>query len=31
MMRWYADYLDELRKGAFVKPHIFKTSGRAAT
>ena len=23
MMRWYADYLDELRKGVFVKPHLF--------
>lgn len=27
MMRWYADFLDELRKGTFVKPHIFKSSG----
>jgi integrase len=23
MMGWYADYLDELRKGVFVKPHLF--------
>jgi integrase len=23
MMRWYANYLDELRKGEFVKPHLF--------
>jgi integrase len=24
MMAWYADYLDELRKGGFLKPHLFK-------
>jgi integrase len=24
MMRWYADYLDELRKGCFIKPHAFE-------
>ena len=23
MLCWYADYLDELRKGVFVKPHLF--------
>jgi integrase len=29
MMRWYANYLDELRKGCFVKPHTFQTSAIA--
>jgi integrase len=24
MMIWYADYMDELRKGRFMKPHLFR-------
>jgi integrase len=24
MLAWYADYLDELRKGRYIKPHLFK-------
>jgi integrase len=30
MLFWYADYLDELRKGEFVKPHLFKGQRAAA-
>ena len=30
MMEWYADYLDELRKGVFVKPHLIKTASAQA-
>jgi len=30
MMGWYADYLDRLRGGAFVKPHQFKPEQVAA-
>jgi integrase len=30
MMAWYGAYLDELRNGEFVKPHIFKASNAAA-
>ena len=29
MLCWYADYLDELRKGAFVKPHLFRRRAAA--
>jgi integrase len=27
MMRWYANYLDELRKGNFIKPHLCRPPG----
>lgn len=30
MMAWYADYLDELRKGEFVKPHLYQPQRIAA-
>jgi integrase len=29
MVIWYADYLDELRKGVFVKPHLFRRQAAA--
>ncbi|MGB8868622.1 MAG: integrase arm-type DNA-binding domain-containing protein [Rhodomicrobium sp.] len=33
MMAWYGNYLDKLRKGEFVKPHLFRreASGAAAS
>ena len=30
MMAWYADYLDRLRTGSFIKPHHFKPEQMAA-
>jgi len=30
MMTWYADYLDRLRNGGFVKPHLFNAEKVAA-
>jgi integrase len=29
MLCWYSNYLDELRKGAFVKPHLFRRRAAA--
>jgi hypothetical protein len=30
MMAWYADYLDRLRTGSFIKPHQFQAEQVAA-
>jgi integrase len=30
MMTWYASYLDELRKGEFLKPHLFRREATGA-
>ena len=29
MVSWYASYLDELRKGQFIKPHLWKPRSAA--